>query len=116
MVMNQEIKEKWLAALRSGKYKQGKYRLRTIDDEYCCLGVLCEVVGLEAQLDRFNRYKYEGESAFLPLSVKLVSEISGSGSLHNPIYFNGTNRDCLMTLNDSGMTFEQIADVIEEQF
>lgn len=36
------IKAKWVAALRSGTYVQGKTRLR-FNDEYCCLGVLCEL-------------------------------------------------------------------------
>lgn len=35
-----ELVEKWLIALRSGEYKQGMGQLRSINDEYCCLGVL----------------------------------------------------------------------------
>jgi len=40
------FKKKWVAALRSGKYKQGKHRLKQTDikgDSYCCLGVACEI-------------------------------------------------------------------------
>lgn len=40
--MKPELKRKWVAALRSGKYKQGTGEL-FYRDEYCCLGVLCEV-------------------------------------------------------------------------
>ena len=40
--MDPVLKKKWVAALRSGKYKQGKEVLRD-GDRYCCLGVLCEV-------------------------------------------------------------------------
>lgn len=32
--------QKWITALRSGKYKQGQFRLQD-DDTYCCLGVSC---------------------------------------------------------------------------
>jgi hypothetical protein len=32
-----------VAALRSGKYKQGRHRLRDGSDGYCCLGVACDV-------------------------------------------------------------------------
>jgi hypothetical protein len=39
--MNDNAK-KWVAALRSGKYKQGRKFLR-YKDEYCCLGVACEL-------------------------------------------------------------------------
>ena len=41
--MDKKIKTRWLKALRSGKYKQGKQTLRTKDGEYCCLGVLCDL-------------------------------------------------------------------------
>lgn len=40
--MNQEVKALWLAALRSGEYRQTRKRLHD-DIGYCCLGVLCEV-------------------------------------------------------------------------
>lgn len=48
--MTQEIKDKWLDALKSGRYTQGTGRLRRIDNgrlTYCCLGVLGEVCGLK---------------------------------------------------------------------
>lgn len=48
-MMNQEIKQKWIEALRSGKYKQGKYHLKIVDESgeesFCCLGVLASLFG-----------------------------------------------------------------------
>lgn len=48
--MDAEVKAKWVEALRSGAYRQGGGNLRTKGKagrpEYCCLGVLCEVLGL----------------------------------------------------------------------
>lgn len=44
--MDPALKTKWVEALRSGRYAQGRQRLRN-GDNYCCLGVLCEVAGLE---------------------------------------------------------------------
>lgn len=41
--MKPEIKEKWAAALESGKYTQGSGCLRRDDGSYCCLGVLTEL-------------------------------------------------------------------------
>ena len=46
--MNPEVKEKWLAALRSGEYLQGigslrRYNSVTGESRYCCFGVLCEL-------------------------------------------------------------------------
>ena len=42
--MKKEIADKWVEALRSGKYKQGKSALKK-DDSFCCLGVLCDIIG-----------------------------------------------------------------------
>lgn len=43
--MNKEIKEKWVAALRSGEYKQAEGILYDPKQRsYCCLGVLCKIV------------------------------------------------------------------------
>lgn len=41
--MNANQKNKWLEALRSGKYKKGRGRLLK-QDRYCCLGVYAEEV------------------------------------------------------------------------
>lgn len=45
--MDKKIKKRWVAALRSGKYKQGRGHLRKGKDRrsatYCCLGVLCDI-------------------------------------------------------------------------
>jgi hypothetical protein len=42
MKMNPEIKQRWIEALLSKKYKQGRFYLRR-EDNYCCLGVLCDL-------------------------------------------------------------------------
>lgn len=41
-----EIKTKWLEALRSDKYEQGRSSLCNKDGRttYCCLGVLCDLI------------------------------------------------------------------------
>lgn len=48
--MDQELKTKWIAALRSGDYKQGVSKLCSSSNQYCCLGVLCEV----AEIPKFS--------------------------------------------------------------
>ena len=46
------VKAKWLDALRGGKYKQARGRLKQVDPNeaeyggFCCLGVLYDVVGV----------------------------------------------------------------------
>lgn len=42
--MTPELKAAWIAALRSGEYKQGHEYLHQ-GEQFCCLGVLCEVAG-----------------------------------------------------------------------
>lgn len=45
--MKKAIKKRWLEALRSGEYKQGRNYLKATDkngvDRFCCLGVLCDL-------------------------------------------------------------------------
>ena len=54
--MNPKVKKKWLKALRSGEYRQGRDRLitepgrgRNVSDDYefCCLGVVQNLYCLE---------------------------------------------------------------------
>jgi hypothetical protein len=47
-VMDAALKSKWVKALLSGDYKQGRGLLHDdADNTNCCLGVLCEVVAKE---------------------------------------------------------------------
>lgn len=46
--MDIQLKAKWIAALRSGEFKQAQGELHDArNDSYCCLGVLCKAVGAE---------------------------------------------------------------------
>lgn len=55
--MDAELKAKWVAALRSGKYRQGRVNL-LFNDAYCCLGVLGCEMGLRKE-DLYSAYLYE---------------------------------------------------------
>lgn len=58
--MNQELKQKWLEALQSGKYEQCQEFLNIDNKQFCCLGVLCEVAGLKSyQSTKSDIYYYE---------------------------------------------------------
>lgn len=109
--MKLEIKEKWVAALRSGEYKQGKSMLR-VDDSYCCLGVLCELhrqanVGYEWRRNKLSgNYSYEGEKIILNDSVIEWAELES----YDPF----AEEYKLSYLNDKGSTFPEIADLIEK--
>ena len=107
--MNPEIKTKWLEALRSGKYKQGVRVLRSIHDDYCCLGVLCDLIAPEKWVkpdygnSMFFRSNYgDKKSHFPPDEVRNAAGLSLE------------NGDTLAAKNDDGQSFEQIAKFIEE--
>ena len=51
-----ENQQKWVAALRSGDYEQGRGSLQR-GDKYCCLGVACVV----AEINGVSVTKFEGE-------------------------------------------------------
>lgn len=107
--MNRDIKDKWVAALRSGEYEQGKGRLRE-GDKFCCLGVLCDIYAQthpDILVLRKNKGYYMGQDSYLPNSVMGWAELKGI----NP-YINNT---LLSHFNDEvNLNFEQIALLIEE--
>lgn len=115
--MKPEIKAKWLAALKSGGYKQGHGQLRTNDNKFCCLGVLCDIHAsetgepwIEAETAFYN-WKYCGEDLMLPKTVIEWAGLSGS----NPVLGDadcGAHNDGVMVCKKS---FSEIARLIEEK-
>jgi len=112
--MKKAIKKRWLKALRSGKYKQGTGWLRN-GEEYCCLGVLCDIYGKE----KWETHATNSFYSFLGSTCTMVQKVLNWSGLTRA---NGDNVKlkngdivCLSSLNDNGLTFEQIADLIEEQ-
>ena len=103
-----EHRRLWVEALRSGKYKQGQGVLRSADDHYCCLGVLCDLAGVEWNTGYTGNYHAGvGQFATAPFEVTdFVGLANEAGSF-------GAGGDGLATRNDSGATFEEIADLIE---
>jgi hypothetical protein len=112
--MNPQIKQKWVSALRSGEYQQTKGRLRK-EDKFCCLGVLCDLYGKENNVEwepsthYKNAYVFQDMATILPLSVMKWVGV-GEG---NPLVNDGDSS--LAELNDNGTTFNEIANLIEEQ-
>lgn len=105
---------KWLAALRSGQYKQGKGLLHSLpDDSYCCLGVACEVAGLPKQYLE-DRVAYDGIEGVAPESLmQFLALHNRTGDWDRISYkeLNGWHE--LTAANDYGVTFAKIADFIE---
>ena len=57
--LKQKTLKAWIKALRSGKYKQTYSVLSDSKARYCCLGVLCEVAGLNYEEDRDGNKIYD---------------------------------------------------------
>jgi len=97
-----------IEALRSGEYEQTNGWLRQ-GDGYCCLGVACDKSGLSEWKIGPRNYRYEGMSTQLP---KTVQEWYGFATPSGRCMANFLS---LTSLNDSGASFKQIADVIERE-
>lgn len=113
--MNQEIKDKWIAALRSGEYIQGKEALRRKDNTFCCIGVLCDIYQKEkgGEWEDIGDYKYYGFKDAVGnerSGVMTKDVISWTGGTLNKMLALETR---LIGLNDGGSTFKEIAKEIE---
>jgi hypothetical protein len=115
--MSKEHADKWLTALRSGDYKQGKGSLQDQHGGYCCLGVLQMVCD-----NTVEKLKNSGEgyrSCGLPTTQWLVDHninfinIAGTITNNPPIMIDG--QQCFLSVMNDGMglNFKQIADIIE---
>lgn len=119
--MNAEVKQEWLRRLRSGEYTQGKARLKRQNPNgqvtHCCLGVLCDIAVergvVDVKIGRFGLHHFiddiSTDVAVLPWKVQ---EWAGLAERGNRVYMGNTT---LATLNDNGVSFEEIADLIENE-
>ena len=97
-----EVYRIWIEALRSGKYRQAQYKLKS-DEGYCCLGVLCD-------LARNDGGPEWSEGLYRRLDGQLPHQMARFMGLTQ----GDQNR--LADLNDkSRATFAQIADYIEQR-
>jgi hypothetical protein len=99
--MNEVVKWKWIDALRSDAYKQGKGGLENVDEDgnltFCCLGILCDLGSKE---------NIPNNSGIFPTAeIYHWSELEYDQAIF------------LSKLNDTvGLSFDEIADVIENDF
>lgn len=118
--MRKRDKERWIKALRSGKYKQAIGALGEIiegEEHNCCLGVACRVFGLERDLDSDGDFAtYDKADSVAPMSLSERLGISVTGKLPTPVKIKGKKYSSLVGMNDGGLDFNTIADVIEQQF
>lgn len=137
--MNPEIKQQWISALRSGAFEQGRLNLKYDDGQgikYCCLGVLCELSKADADLGTQEILQGRYSSGFFTDSPvtdlgtayppQKISDWAGlhtaDAQLPRPFWTTSPRTgqevevESLAAANDYGLSFEDIARIIEEQF
>lgn len=111
--------KKWVTALRSGKYKQGRGTLAQqigSNTHYCCLGVLCDLAVKSKIITKHKKkrfFVFGGKTSTLPQTVsKWAGLQDNSGSYYsNDATYSITS---LIDLNDTDRwKFKKIADLIE---
>lgn len=124
--MNPEIKARWVAALRSGEYKQTRSAMRR-DGGHCCLAVLCAIHAAETGQDLWvlvdaaeGKFRYaDDDNSYLPA---IVMQWAGLRHCEGASVVIDGARGTLAEHNDGMLresrrcrTFAEIADAIEEQ-
>lgn len=135
--MNPEIKAKWLAALRGGHYHQGQGHLCVAGiphAQFCCLGVLCDLYAqahpklAEWQTQNNEEATFftrdlegnlvDSDENYLPEPVQMWAGIPCQDPVIKDFWSHERfpdNNTTLAKLNDDkGLSFEEIAKVIEE--
>ena len=110
--MKLKIMRKWVRALRSGKFKQGKGALldtRGRVPRYCCLGVLCELHRRSTKRFKWEDERYDGSLNVLPESVMKWAGLSDP----DPTLIGVGQPQDAAVMNDTGKSFKTIADAIE---
>ena len=114
-MMKKATKNRWIKALRSGEYEQGKIHLRDERDQFCCLGVLVDVeLEGEWRADAGDHGDYtvylEGKFQDLELDVALTQEVREHVGLTLSEHVH------LIKMNDGlDKSFDEIADWIERK-
>jgi hypothetical protein len=103
--MNKELKAKWVAALRSGEFKQCRQQLvDPVTGGMCCLGVLRHVMSPGSYESLNGQGKMLAESVAHGLGFRMTdSDRANAGFVITE----------LSEQNDGGKSFAEIADFIE---
>lgn len=125
--MDAELKARWIAALRSGDYAQGKGKLGRREfgaHEYCCLGVLCDLERERLAAADVHTWWSSGGVFHVDYGSNFLSDLVSRTlgllpdfwKLHFGLFTRDGGTFDLATFNDNDFTFDQIADIIEWAF
>lgn len=105
-MLNPEIGSMWVEALRNGTYSQTRCVLQRDGEGHCCLGVLCDLVDPTGwgtpTSSSLVHHRDMGSSPSRGVLMRAGLQLSEAGHLAH--------------MNDSGKTFAEIADYIEQRF
>lgn len=114
--MKQSILNKWVRALRGGRYKKTCNMLKTPTDEgkerHCFLGVLCDLHSKETGTEWDEDGRYLGEGGSLPEAVRKWAGLND----HDPkIYEEHGSDRCGVECNDEmNFSFKKMASLLVE--
>ena len=115
--MDKRIKALWLDALRSGEYVQGVDYLRNTYNEYCCLGVLCDLAAKagigEWANSEIDGWEFDYESGVLTERVRDWAGMTSYNGTYTDSEDGTVEQRCLSNDNDSGATFAEIVGIIQ---
>jgi hypothetical protein len=105
--------QRWVAALRSGEYQQGRFFLKSLD-RFCCLGVACDIYAKENPDGKWLHSDFKAGDKELGVTSPPTTVCKWFGLPEGPITAGGTG---LITLNDHrNQSFSVIADLIEKEY
>jgi len=107
----EDLREKWIENLESGKYKQGKNALRNRKNEFCCFGVLCDISGVTYWEKIGVDY-----SAVVISNNMIKREATPPKEVYEKVGLTYNETNFLMNLNDSGFRFTDIANQLRGIF
>lgn len=113
-----EFGKKFVAALRSGDYTQGRHGLYT-ETGYCCLGVAAHICGVPNELLIGRGFVNSKDSAMYGRgSTKVLSDEATQKGYPEELLADkvggGSFANTLASLNDDGNSFGTIASWIEQ--
>ena len=110
-MVEHKLLRKWIKALKSGKYTQTKLRLKS-ESGYCCLGVLCDLIGdreWKGGKYRLKDGKFEqiysygtGSNAYLPRRFQ------------KELGINRREQEELSNINDNSNDFKKVIEKLNE--
>ena len=103
--MDPKENRRWVAALRSGKYRREQYTLKRDSRHFCVLGVYCDISNAGAWEraigQSFYRVGEEASAIYLPSNLRKRIKLTKSAQY------------ALVDMSDAGQSFREMADWIE---